>query len=317
MKFDLVAEGGGAKIGGHVGAYCAALNRGFTLSHAAGSSSGAIVAAMAVAGYGPAEMHNLLLTTDFTKFLDGSKWKPKRIWDLISNLGMHNGDEFYRWIKAALAEKDIHTFKNLLSDNIDDLDIPKYRWRLKVTASDVTNGRLLTFPDDAALFGIEPDDMEVALAIRMSMSIPLFFKPILIKGTNGRADTKIVDGGLLSNFPIWMFDSDVIPPWPTFGFLLKEDDFGRPTSTDGLADFLLAIIKTMLNAHDRKFVRPEDYIHRTIAVPTGNVTTTKFDLSIQEKEMLYHNGHRAMNQFLESWSFAKYKNWSKKIRGIR
>ena len=32
----------------------------------------------------------------------------------------------------------------------------------------------------------------------------------------------IVDGGMLSNYPIWLYDSDGVPEWPTFGMLLVE-----------------------------------------------------------------------------------------------
>lgn len=292
------------------------VSRGFTLSHAAGSSSGAIVSALAAAGYTPAEMKSILFSTDFNRFLDGSRWKVKRIWDLVSNLGMHPGDEFYGWIKDLLAAKGVTVFGDLVSTDPEDQAVNKYRWRLKVTGSDISNGRLLTFPDDAAIMGIDPDRMEVAQAVRMSMSLPLFFKPVIMKSPAG-TNAYIVDGGLLSNFPIWIFDSEGVPTWPTFGFLLKEDDFGETYQTNGLADFLLAILKTMLNAHDRRLVKPEDYIHRTILVPTGNVSTTNFNLTAQEKEQLYHNGYKAVTQFLESWSWQKYRSWAKKMRGVR
>jgi NTE family protein len=311
MKCDIVAEGGGSKIGGHVGAYAALVNRGFTLSHAGGSSSGAIISAMAIAGYTPTEMKTLLSNTDFNRFLDGSRFKTKRIWDLFNQLGMHPGEEFYRWIKEQLESKGIKEFGDLISSEKEDQINQRYRWRLKVTASDISNGRLLTFPDDSALFNIEPDKLEVAYAVRMSMSLPLFFRPVKFQSSY------ILDGGLLSSFPIWMFDSDGTPEWPTFGLLLKEDDFGETYKTDGLADFLLAVLKTMLNAHDRRFVRPEDYIHRTIAIPTVNISTTNFNLSTAEKETLYHNGYKAATQFLDSWSWSKYRNWSKKVRGVR
>ena len=38
--------------------------------------------------------------------------------------------------------------------------------------------RLLVLPRDAGRLGIEPDELEVALAVRMSMSIPIFFEPV-------------------------------------------------------------------------------------------------------------------------------------------
>ena len=316
MKVDLVCEGGASKVGGHAGAYAALVNRGFELSHAAGTSSGAIVSALAVAGYTPTELQQLLLETDFTQFLDGSKWKVKRLFDLFINLGMHSGDTFYKWIKQKLLDKGIRTFADIVTPVEEDQQSPKYRWRLKVIASDITNGRLLTFPDDAFLFNIEPDKMEVAFAVRMSMSLPVYFRPVKLPSVSG-ADNYIIDGGLLSNMPVWIFDSDGIPPWPTLAFLLKEDDFGKPNNTDSLTDYLFSMFKTMLDAHDRRFVRPEDYINRTIAIPTGNISGTRFNLSTVEKQQLYHSGYVSANQFLDNWSWAKYRAWAKKIRGIK
>jgi NTE family protein len=57
-------------------------------------------------------------------------------------------------------------------------DEPRHRYRLQVIASDITAHRLLVLPRDAKrFFAIEPDDLDVAEAIRMSMSIPIYFKP--------------------------------------------------------------------------------------------------------------------------------------------
>jgi predicted acylesterase/phospholipase RssA len=69
--------------------------------------------------------------------------------------------------------------------------------------------------------GSEPGSFPVADAVRMSMSIPYFFQPVeLIHDETGLPST-IVDGGVLSNFPVWIFDvKDRDPLRPTFGFKL-------------------------------------------------------------------------------------------------
>ena len=56
----------------------------------------------------------------------------------------------------------------------------------------------------------------------MSMSIPFFFEPVVHK------KSYFVDGGILSNFPVWLFDSPGIPEWPTFGFKFIEPEYNRP-----------------------------------------------------------------------------------------
>src|SRR3990172_3339697 len=306
MKCDLALEGGGTKLVGHVGAYAALISRGFQLSHVAGTSGGSIVAAGAVAGYSPAELRRLVMGIDLKKFVDGNKWI--KYWRVLNNYGLYKGEEFHNFMRKILADKGVHTFKDLLSKDPADHNNSKYRWRLKVIAADITNGRMLVLPNDAALYGQDPDDMEVALAVRMSMSIPLFFEPVKF------GDSYIADGGMLSNFPIWIWDSDGVPDWPTFGFLLKEEGAGSVKVIDNPFNFVKAVILTMLEAHDKRFIRPQDYEHRTVSIPTGGVSPINFNLTAIEKERLYHNGYMSTINFLNDWSWEDYKSWATSIR---
>ena len=72
---------------------------------------------------------------------------------------------------------------------------------------------MLVLPRDAREYlGIDPDELEIARAVRMSMSIPMFFDPVVHRNPTDTSDEHvIVDGGLLSNFPIWLFDSPAGP----------------------------------------------------------------------------------------------------------
>ena len=56
----------------------------------------------------------------------------------------------------------------------------------------------------------------------MSMSIPVFFEPVRFPNPGTREEHLIVDGGMLSNFPVWLFDAEV-PQWPTFGLKLTQE----------------------------------------------------------------------------------------------
>ena len=75
-------------------------------------------------------------------------------------------------------------------------------------ASDLTEQRLLVLPRDARTLGIEDlDQLNVALAVRMSMSIPVFFEPVSFTNRRTGREHLIVDGGMLSNLPIWLLDA--------------------------------------------------------------------------------------------------------------
>jgi NTE family protein len=314
MNYDLVAEGGGVKGTALIGAMQSIEAHGFTPSNLAGSSAGAIVAAVRAAGYTPDEMLNIMTQVDFKDFQDGSKWKIKRMIDFWNHVGIHKGDVFYDWIKDLLEAKGVRTFGDLLVNGEDD---PRWRWKLKVLASDVFKKRILIFPNDAILFNIDPNELEVAWAIRASMSIPFYFRPMRLE------KSYLVDGGMLSNFPVWLFDSAGTPDWPTFGLLLKENPKAEEETEDMLANmwgmkrifrFSHALVKTMISAHDKRFVRPGDFTHRTIQIPVGDVETTDFDLTLEKKDWLRHQGKTAANAFLDDWNWERYKTWATMIR---
>jgi NTE family protein len=72
---------------------------------------------------------------------------------------------------------------------------------LVLMATDITRGRLLHLPWDYPRLDLDPDEQLVADAVRASISIPLFFEPVKL------SDRTLVDGGVLSNFPIEIFDA--------------------------------------------------------------------------------------------------------------
>ena len=168
--------------------------------------------------------------------------------------------------------------------------------------------RLLALPQDAVHIDTEPDELSVALAVRMSMAIPLFFEPVHVNGH------LIVDGGLLSNFPVWLFDSHGrAPRWPTFGLLLVEPEprksvAHRLSGDDdgtGMIAFFKALAQTVLEAHDRLYLEQADFA-RTIPIPTLGVRTTEFDLKRDRALALYDSGKTAAEQFLAGWDSEAY-----------
>lgn len=305
MKYDAVLEGGGCKISGLVGALAGIETQGFEPSHLAGTSAGAIVASLRAAGYTPDELRVILLETNFKEFLDGSILNALP-YKLLTQKGLYKGDYFYNWVKEKLFAKGVSTFRDLRFHD----DNPKYRYRLKVIAADISSGKMIVLPDDVPMYNLDPDNFEVAFAIRMSMSIPYYFKPVILDGHY------IVDGGLLSNFPIWLFDDTILPTWPTFGIILDEGDIAQDNKITGPISYVTAMITTMLSARDRKFIRPEDFKHRTILVPSGNIGTTQFNITTIEKETLYHSGLKAALEFFVGWDFNTYVTWAKESRGL-
>jgi NTE family protein len=140
----------------------------------------------------------------------------------------------------------------------------------------------------------------------MSMSIPFFYEPVTIRNVTTNQASFIVDGGLLSNFPVWLFDSDRdVPEWPTFGFKLVEPEEGTPHQIKGPVSLLAALFSTMMEAHDARYIKDEHFT-RTIPIPTLGVGTTDFDISREKSEALYQSGREAAEKFFATWDFVDY-----------
>ena len=307
---DLVFEGGGVKGIALVGAFSVLEEEGYEPQNMAGASAGAIVAALLAAGYGAGELKKIIAELDYDRFKDEAledRFPLGAALSILKDLGIYEGEDFVGWMSGLLEARGVRTFGDLVRR--EDVEL-RYRYKLQVIASDVTERRLLVLPRDAPKLGIQdPDDIEVALAVRMSMSIPIFFEPVRFANRETGGEHLIVDGGMLSNFPVWLFDAET-PQWPTFGLKLVQKDpkaslaaeLPQPVAPRGgvsqVVGYLRSLVDTMMAAHDRLYIEEHDFEERTIAIDTLGVGTTEFDLSRQRALALYQSGRDAARKFL-------------------
>lgn len=316
-RVDLVFEGGGVKGIALAGAFSVLEEQGFHTQNVAGTSAGAVVGSLVAAGYSAKELYDVLQETPFSSFQDEG-WEDRIIGlgmplSILKDHGIFEGEVFHGWIRERLAEKGISRFGDLKVAGEDDA---RWMYKLQVVVSDVTHHQLLLLPRDAKVLGKDPDDLEVADAVRMSMSIPIFFEPFTVKASG--EDIILVDGGMLSNFPVWVFDSDGVPDYPTFGLKLvdpapKTVEPGEapelPTKHSALKElitYLLGLVGTMTDSHDKIYLERDSFV-RTITIPNLGVKATEFNLSRETSEALFKAGQDATSAFLESWDFAAYR----------
>jgi len=313
LQADIVLEGGGVRGIGHVGALCVAEEQGYSWGNIAGTSAGAFVAALLAAGYSGSELHTILRDeVDFRRFaqdnwLDGLL--PIEVFHLLQRGGIHRGTYIEAFIREKLKVKGISHFGDLVTSK-DEAKQASLRYRLTVIASDISTGQMLRLPQDMQRFGLDPDALDIAQAVRMSASIPFFFLPVQRRHIDGR-NCLIVDGGLLSNFPVSLFDVPGAPKRPTFGLRLVDtlptpECPWPPNATDNILQISHALLQTMLTAHDRLYLDNHTFV-RTIAIPVNGISATQFDLSRDEAESLYQSGRQAARRFFATWDFAAYK----------
>ncbi|MHB8512935.1 MAG: patatin-like phospholipase family protein [Actinomycetota bacterium] len=311
-KVDLVFEGGGVKGIGLVGALHELEEQGYIVANRAGASAGAIVAALHAAGYSAKELYDILFQVSFESFKDKG-WEDRiplvgPLVSIVKDQGIYEGEFFERWMKQLLDERNVKTFADLHQND------PRFPYKVNVIISDITARTMLVLPQDAHVLGIDPEELSVAHAVRMSMSIPVFFEPVHVRDSS-RALHTIVDGGMLSNFPVWYFDVDGKPSYPTFGLMLVEEDpkapvhLPDPETTHGPIEqtiqFLKDIVNTMVEGRDRYYLEHDTFV-RTIPIPTLGVGTTDFGLKDDKKKALFESGVQAAKKFLETWNFEEY-----------
>jgi NTE family protein len=318
---DLVLEGGGVKGIALVGAVSVLEERGYHFHRIAGTSAGAIVGALLAAGVRASELQRVVAGIDYRRFREARGVArfglPGQLLSLFLHSGIYESGEMTGWLRGKLEAQDVRTFADLRLDDPGASLPPEEAHRLVVMASDLSHGALRRLPWDYDRYGKDPDAVDVVEAVRASMSIPYFFRPVKVRDRIAQADTWLVDGGILSNFPIGVFDrrDGSVPRWPTLGVKLSA----RPDALQGVRNTITgpltmtrAMLDTMGGFHDRSHLDDPDVVARTIFVDTGKVRTTDFDLDEATQRWLFDRGRRAAERFLDghdgqpAWDFEAY-----------
>lgn len=264
----------------------------------AGSSAGAIFATGIAVGYTAQEMIDIITQTDFNSFKDSSSIVIFDLVRLLTQYGIYKGDAFFNWISEILARKTGDgkiTFRQVFE---------KYGKTLVITGTCLNRANTYFFCHENPKYA----DMPVALAVRISMSIPCLWKAVKL----GR-DT-MVDGGVLNNYPLFVFDGkyigdshisdDAIKLSKTIGFKLMMSDERRDDTLyhindeiDGPIEFTKAFINAMLIQIERGHIR-SGYWDKTVCINTHKISSLDFDLAPDQKSLLVHEGYIAAKNFL-------------------
>lgn len=313
---NLVFQGGGVKGIAYCGAIQVLQAQDLlrTVENVAGASAGAITAALLAVGASADEIQSIVGGTDFASFMDGRGGVVGDTVRLVKHFGIYKGDEIEQWFRQQIgtltqrltgtAQPDL-TFAQLSA--LVAKEPARFRNLYVVT----TNLNRQT----AEVFSAQTrPDVPLWQAVRMSMSIPLFFEAFHFN------EDVYVDGGLSWNYPIDLFDGlmrdpvigkPAMPPevgvnTDTLGFSLGtreqiqhlEQD-GTPPSVPvtGLESYAKALFGFMINAANRLRLDP-DSMQRTVFIDNANVSTTDFTLSDELKQKLVDNGILATTAWL-------------------
>lgn len=294
MRVDGVFSGGGIRGIAFVGAIAVLEERGFLFERVAGTSAGSIIAAMLASGYSSEEMYREINQLTLTDILDKRKWTipfPLLRWlPLFWRMGLYSGQKLEDWIENLLWKKGVKTFADVKAG------------ALKIIASDLSNGKILVFPDDLHRYNLAPESFPIAKAVRMSCTVPYFFEPVILK--HQKKKSVIVDGGVLSNFPMWVFDQGKGKnKRPIIGIRLspKLDEI-PPNEINHALDLFEALIKTMKDAHDNRYISKR-HAKNIIFIPTDGISSLDFSGDVKQVEALIRIGREEAERFLKRWTY--------------
>jgi NTE family protein len=321
LEADGVFQGGGMKGLALIGALSGfADHPRFSIKRwvsVAGTSAGAIIASLLATDHSIEELQQLMRTAPYAKFEDTGAPILGGILNLARHHGLAHGDYFRAWLDEQLQGKTFAAVKTGAAAE----QTGREAYRLRLIAADVTRHEMLVLPEDLRNYRqpggdgpIQPDTFKIADAVRMSMSIPYFFQPVELVHHETGAPSTIVDGGILSNFPVWLFDvADRQPDRPTFGFRLIGgrgvggglqkivDDLGWPVQLG------TNIVHTATDAWDTRFMTHSTVV-RTCPVGAGDIGTTDFNLTDTQEKGLIDGGRDAAHRFLDRFQTDEYIN---------
>lgn len=321
QRADLVLEGGGVKGIALAGAVLGLAGAGYTFHRVAGTSAGAVLGAVLAAlgrrGEPVDRIGEVARTLDYTRFRDrglsGRLLGPfGLLGDALAVLlegGAYEGDYLRDWLAGVLADLGVETFGDLRTTDPGDDGAMHHRYRLVVMVSDLSRRRLAQLPWDYGEYGLDPDEQRVVDAVRASASIPYFFEPVELVGARGTST--LVDGGLLSNYPIAAFDRlDERPPrWPTIGVRVDPLGLGTepaPRPVRGPVGTGVALVETAIRASQAEHVLDPCNVARSVYVDTTGTGPVDFDLDDGHKQLLLRAGEEAAHRFLDSWDFPRW-----------
>jgi len=312
-------EGGGIRGLAYSGAIEELEQKGIlkNINQVAGSSAGAIAGLMVSLGYTSKEIDSILQSLKIQEFNDGKFFfgKIKRV---KKEFGIFKGDEFQKWFGELIGYKTgnpVMTFKQLHLLHLSNNNFKDFY----CTGTNITQQRL-----DIFSWKTRPD-MKLSTAVHISSCIPFYFKPVPVDSVGNEVSLKdslasydlYVDGGMLCNYPISIFDScangenpltsdKIIYNHETLGLKLERseqiDEFDKnveniaPYQIKNMKEYTSAIMNLTMESINRKPGLANEK-GRTIYISYGDISGKPRKVSSSQKKFLHQNGIIAVNKF--------------------
>jgi predicted acylesterase/phospholipase RssA len=250
----------------------------------------------------------------------GTDKRFRNFFAFVERGGWYVADRFIKWMQDKLDSGQYQGKQRAFSKLTMAEFYAATGTDLSLVASNTSANQLLVLNHRTA------PSVPIVWAVRMSMSIPLVWNEVIWEAEWGSYQGRnitghaIVDGGLLSNFPIELFISDapqvtrLMGPKqdaPILGFLIDESQLvQRPPVPRGLVKVdidpyqlhtvqrILRLVNTVTTAHDKMVI--DEFRHLVVKLPAGGYGTTEFDLSDADRNALVDVGRKTMQRYFDA-----------------
>ncbi len=243
----------------------------------------------------------------------------RHIFSFIERGGWFGADSFLAWLAHRLDSGELNGRPRQFSGlSLAQLNA-ETGVDLSLIAADTIAGRMLVLNHRTA------PNLPVVWAVRMSMGVPLLWQEVIWREEWGRYQNQdlsghaVVDGGLLSNFPIELFVSHDVTVTSVMGPKTSEAVLGMlidesapvpgvalaalPPAVDHLGQLrtvqrLGHLLNTLLSARDQRVT--DVFEQFVVRLPAKGYGTVEFDMTDERREALVDAGRQAMRAYFAS-----------------
>lgn len=259
---SLCFSGGGTKGLVFIGAIQALLDKKIIrfdkIDKFIGASAGSVMAFLFSIDYSPREIEDFLIEFNFSILEPTIDCN-----NLFCDYGIDDGLKFLYVLRMLLKEKtgkEYLTFKELY-------DITNKELIVTVTSISTSDVKYLSY--------INSPDHDVALAIRMSVSVPFYYMPVKYEGEF------FIDGGILDNYPIQKGDIN-----RTIGLVVASD---TNIKVNDFSNYMFATIRLVVNAY--LLTKVKKYSYCSIPILCEENTFIDFNMNKNHKKKLIKIGY--------------------------
>ena len=284
FRYTCLFGGGAIRGAAHVGVLRALERLGIELSTIAGSSVGALVAALYTVGYTPNELADVFLSVNFELFRDISL-------GFNNKFALSKGEVFLDWLRDLIERKYYgDAYLKGQCRPVSFKDLGKNLIIISTNMKDFTCKEFSSF---------ETPDFEVALAVRISCCMPGLMRAVTLK------DDLLVDGDLMKGKPMWSLSKNIQKSHDRIlEIRLERSIAGSDQSpieyVNGMYSCITysetSFIKSIYGNKDRF-----DYL----VINTGNVVVVDFNYPPEKRQSIIDDGYRQTMEYFRDYLVLK------------